>query len=90
MSALDQHVDERRGSGLAYRVAVEGCVGRDEAPSRRVRSTRDSVHDLDAAVVDGDLEAALGTRLDHLVDDLLNFVLHVNRLCLAHVFSDEG
>src|SRR5918997_1887534 len=76
-AALDEHVDQGRGHGLADRIGVEHGVRLDRTPGRRVGGVRDGVYHLLAVPVYGDLQAPLRSRVDKHIDGFLDLLLNV-------------
>jgi hypothetical protein len=76
-AALGEHVRHRGGHTLAHRVGVEGGVRGHRTPGFVVGDARDGVDHLLALLVDGDLQAPLGARLDQLFDGFLDLLLDV-------------
>jgi len=76
-AALGEDVGHGRGRPLADREVVEHGAGVDRTSGGGVGDAGDGVDHLLAAPVGGDLDAALGSRLDQLVDGLLDLLLHV-------------
>lgn len=65
----DEQVSDQRGHGLARGETEEEGVRGHLPPRRTVGDTGDGVDDLDTPVVDGDLQAGLGSGADAFVED---------------------
>src|SRR5439155_18310512 len=75
---------------LAHRVAVDRRLRRKQSTRCWIRDARHGIDDLLAIEVNSDLEAALGPRLDHVMDGSLDLHLEVANRCLAHVPKDHS